>query len=43
MINFDDYTNENKTEHSSKWPYIQIIHKEYSLLVVRNQEKQMHY
>ena len=21
MINFDDYTNENKTEHNSKWPY----------------------
>ena len=22
MINFDDYTNENKTEHTSKWLYI---------------------
>ena len=22
MINFDDYTNANKIEHSSKWPYI---------------------
>ena len=22
MINFDDYTNENKTENSSNWPYI---------------------
>ena len=22
MINFDDYTNENKTEHNVKWPYI---------------------
>ena len=22
MINFDDYTNENKKEHNSKWPYI---------------------
>ena len=22
MINFDDYTNENKTEHNKKWPYI---------------------
>ena len=22
MINFDDYTNENKTEHKSKWRYI---------------------
>ena len=23
MINFDNYTNENKTEHNSNWPYIQ--------------------
>ena len=22
MINFDDYTNENKIEHISKWPYV---------------------
>ena len=22
MINFDDYANENKTEHNFKWPYI---------------------
>ena len=22
MINFDDYTNENKIEHNSKWRYI---------------------
>ena len=22
MINFDDYTNENKTEYNSKWPHI---------------------
>ena len=22
MINFDSYTNENKTHHNSKWPYI---------------------
>ena len=22
MIHFDDYTNENKTEHNLKWPYI---------------------
>ena len=31
MINFDNYTNENKTEHNLKWPYIPdlIIHKEY--------------
>ena len=22
MINFDDYVNENRTEHSKTWPYI---------------------
>ena len=22
MVNFDYYTNENKTEHNPKWPYI---------------------
>ena len=22
MINFDNYTNENKTEHNIRWPYI---------------------
>ena len=22
MIDFDDYTNENKTQHNSNWPYI---------------------
>ena len=22
MINFDNYTNEYKTEHNSNWPYI---------------------
>ena len=22
MINFDDYNNENKSEHNAKWPYI---------------------
>ena len=22
MINFDDYTNKNKTKHNLKWPYI---------------------
>ena len=22
MINFDAYTNENRTEHNKKWPYV---------------------
>ena len=32
MINFDDYTNENKTEHNSKWPH--IPDHPYRLLIV---------
>ena len=32
MINFDDYTNENKTEHNSKWPY--IPYHPYRILIV---------
>ena len=33
MINFDEYTNENKTEHNSKWPY--IPDHPYRILIVR--------
>ena len=33
MINFDNYTNENKTEHSSKWPY--IPDHPYIILIIR--------
>ena len=32
MINFDDYTNENKIEHNSKWPY--IADHPYRILIV---------
>ena len=32
MINFDDYTNENKTKHSSKWPY--ILDHPYRILII---------
>ena len=32
MINFDDYTNQNKVEHNSKWPYIPS--HPYRILVV---------
>ena len=32
MINVDNYTNENKTEHNSKWPY--IPDHTYRILVV---------
>ena len=30
MINFDDYTNQNKTEHNPNWlEILEIIHTEY--------------
>ena len=32
MINFDDYTNENKIEHNSKWSH--IPHHPYRILIV---------
>ena len=32
MINFDEYTNENKIEHNSKWPYIRD--HPYRILIV---------
>ena len=32
MINFDDYTNDNKTEHNPKWPY--ISDRPYRILIV---------
>ena len=32
MINFDDYTNENKIEHNSKWPH--ILDHPYRILIV---------
>ena len=32
MINFDDYTNENKIEHNSKWPH--ILDHPYRKLIV---------
>ena len=32
MINFDDYTNENKIEHNLKWPY--ILDHPYRILIL---------
>ena len=32
MINFDNYTNENKTEHNPKWPY--IPYHPYRILII---------
>ena len=31
MINFDDYANENKTQHNSQWPY--ILDHPYRILI----------
>ena len=33
MINFDDYANENKTQHNLKWPY--IPDPPYRMLIIR--------
>ena len=32
MINFDDYVNENRTEHDTNWPY--IPNKPYRILII---------
>ena len=32
MINFDNFTNENKTEHNSKWQY--ILDHPFKILIV---------
>ena len=34
MINFDDYVNENKTEHNSKWPHILDLDHLYRILII---------
>ena len=43
MINFDDYANENKTEHNLKWLHIQD--HPYKILIIGGSRsgKQMHY
>ena len=32
MINFDDYANENKTEHNQKWPY--TLDHPYRIIII---------
>ena len=32
MINFDYYTNENKTQHNQKWPYM-LDHPQRILII----------
>ena len=43
MINFDDYSNENRRKHSPNWPY--IPDHPYRILIVGGQdlERQVHY
>ena len=36
MINFDDYTNVNKRQHNSKWPY--IPYHPYRILIIGGSE-----
>ena len=36
MINFDDYANENKTQHNSNWPY--IPDHPYRILIIDGSE-----
>ena len=36
MINFDDYVNENKTQHNLKWPY--IPDHPYRILIIGGSE-----
>ena len=43
MINFDDYANENRTEHNKNWPY--ILDHPYRMLIggAQDLEKQIYY
>ena len=43
MVNFDNYTIENKIKHNSKWSY--ILDHPYGILIteVLDLEKQMHH
>ena len=43
MINFDEYTNENRINHNPNWPY--IPDHPYRILIVGGQdlERQVHY
>ena len=36
MINFDDYANENRTEHNKNWPY--IPDNPYRILIIEGSE-----
>ena len=43
MINFDDYINENKTEHNPKWSYIPDYQHRILIIGGSGSGKQMYY
>ena len=43
IINFDDYTNENKTGHNENWPFIPDHPYRILILEIQDLEKQMYY
>ena len=43
MINFDEYTNENKTKHNIDRPYIPDLPYRILIIGVQDLEKQIHY
>ena len=43
MINFDDYTNEDKTKRNQKWPYIPDHQYKILIIGVQDLEKQIRY
>ena len=43
MINFDEYTNENKTKHNIDRPYIPDHPYRILIIGVQDLEKQIHY
>ena len=43
MINLDSITNENIKKHNEKWPYIPDHPYIILIIVVLDQEKQIHY
>ena len=43
MINFDDYANENKTDHNKRWPYTPDHRHRISIRGGSGSGKQMYY
>ena len=43
MINFDEYTNENRINHNPNWPYIPDHPYRKLIIEAQDLEKQTHY